>query len=78
MDLEYFKLLDTLTIARSRKHIEKYYNVAEIGKFPTRLKPINECPEIDTLGEFPPIGEVNKMINRLTLGLYAPLRYVRP
>ena len=78
MDLEYFKLLDTLTIARSRKHIEKYYNTAEIGKFPTRLKPINECPEIDTLGEFPPIGEVNKMINRLTLGLYAPLRYVRP
>ena len=78
MDLEYFKLLDTLTIARSRKHIEKYYNVAEIGKFPTRLKPINECPSIDTLGEFPPIGEVNKMINRLTLGLYAPLRYVRP
>ena len=78
MDLEYFKLLDTLTIARSRKHIEKYYNVAEIGKFPTRLKPINESPSIDTLGEFPPIGEVNKMINRLTLGLYAPLRYVRP
>ena len=78
MDLEYFKLLDTLTIARSRKHIEKYYNVAEIGRFPTRLKPINECPEIDTLGEFPPIGEVNKMINRLTLGLYAPLRYVCP
>lgn len=77
MDLEYFKLLDTLTIARSRKHIEKYYNVAEIGRFPTRLKPINEYPEIDTLGEFPPIGEVNKMINRLTLGLYAPIRYVR-
>ena len=78
MDLDYFKLLDTLTIARSRKHIEKYYNIAEIGRFPTRLKPINEYTEIDTLGEFPPIGEVNKMIRRLTLALYAPLRYVRP
>ena len=78
MDLDYFKLLDTLTIARSRKHIEKYYNIEEIGKFPTRLKPINESPSIDTLGEFPPIGEVNKMIRRLTLGLYAPLRYVLP
>ena len=77
MELDYFKLLDTLTIARSRKHIEKYYNIEEIGRFPTRLKPINECPEIDTLGEFPPIGEVNKMIGRLTLGLYAPLGYVR-
>ncbi len=78
MDLDYFKLLDTLTIARSRKHIEKYYNISEIGRFPTRLKPINESPSIDTLGEFPPIGEVNKMIRRLTLGLYAPLRYVLP
>ena len=78
MDLDYFKLLDTLTIARSRKHIEKYYNISEIGKFPTRLRPINESPSIDTLGEFPPIGEVNKMIRRLTLGLYAPLRYVLP
>ncbi len=78
MDLDYFKLLDTLTIARSRKHIEKYYNISEIGKFPTRLKPINESPSIDTSGEFPPIGEVNKMIRRLTLGLYAPLRYVLP
>ena len=78
MDLDYFKLLDTLTIARSRKHIEKYYNIEEIGRFPTRLKPINESPSIDTLGEFPPIGEVNKMIRRLTLGLYAPLRYVLP
>ena len=78
MELDYFKLLDSLTIARSRKHIEKYYNIEEIGRFPTRLKPINECAEIDTLGEFPPIGEVNKIIRRLTLGLYAPLRYVRP
>lgn len=77
MDLDYFKLLDTLTIARSRRHIEKYYNIAEIGRFPSRLKPINECPKIDTLGEFPPISEVNKMILRLTLGLYAPLGYVR-
>ena len=41
MDLEYFKLLDTLTIARSRKHIEKYYNVHEIGKFPERMIPKN-------------------------------------
>jgi len=39
MDLEYFKLLDTLTIARSRKHIEKYYNLDEVGKFPVRLPP---------------------------------------
>ena len=76
MDIDYFKLLDTLTIARSRKHIEKYYDINEVGKFPTRLKPINEYPGIDSQGEFPPIGDVNRLIQRLTLAIYAPLRYV--
>ncbi|MEG2072662.1 MAG: helicase-related protein [Oscillospiraceae bacterium] len=78
MSLDYFKLLDTLTIARSRKHIEKYYDAAEIGRFPTRLPPRNEYSGIDTEGEFPPIEEVNNLIRKLTLGIYSPLRYVLP
>jgi hypothetical protein len=41
MNSDYFKLLDTVTIARSRKHIEKYYNIKEIGKFPERQLPLN-------------------------------------
>jgi hypothetical protein len=76
MDIDYFKLLDTITIARSRKHIEKYYNLDEIGKFPTRLIPINKYPEIDTKSEFPPIGQVNRSIKKLNLGVYSPLSYV--
>lgn len=78
MNTDYFKLLDTVTIARSRKHIEKYYNVAEIGKFPTRLKPINKKPDIDELGEFPKLEYVNKMIKNLNLATYSPLKYVLP
>ena len=78
MDMDYFRLLDTLTIARSRKHIEKYYDTKEIGEFPKRLPPVNEYPGIDRAGEFPPIGRVNRMILQLTLALYAPLRYVLP
>ena len=78
MDVDYFKLLDTVTIARSRKHIEKYYNIDEIGKFPQRLAPINKYTEIDALAEFPPIGQVNRMIKRLSLSIYSPLRYVLP
>jgi len=78
MDLDYFKLLDTVTIARSRKHIEKYYNLAEIGKFPTRLTPVNKYPAIDTLDEFPPISYINKLIKKLTLCVYSPLLYVLP
>jgi len=77
MDLDYFKLLDTVTIARSRRHIEKYYNLDEIGKFPERLPPQNRYSEIDTLKEFPAIGEVNKQIKKLTLCVYSPLAYVR-
>ena len=77
MDMSYFKLLDTLTIARSRKHIEKYYNIEEIGSFPKRLPPRNVYSRIDTGEEFPPIGEVNLLIKKLTLCVYSPLAYVR-
>ena len=78
MDGDYFKLLDTITIARSRKHIEKYYNMDEIGRFPKRLTPINKYPEIDVMGEFPPISKINKLINRLSLCVYSPLGYLLP
>jgi SNF2 family DNA or RNA helicase len=77
MSFDYFKLLDILTIARSRKHIEKYYDIAEIGKFPERLKPINIKEDIDLEGKFPPLSEINKTIRRLNLSAYSPLKYVK-
>ena len=78
LGFDYFTLLDHLTIARSRKHIEKYYGTAETGKFPTRLKPINIKPDVDRAGEFRSIREINDEIRRLNLAAYAPLRYVLP
>ena len=78
LGFDYFKLLDMLTIARSRKHIEKYYGTAETGKFPERLKPINIKPDVDLSGEFSSIRKINNEIRRLTLAAYAPLRYVLP
>ena len=78
MNFDYFKLLDLLTIARSRKHIQKYYGLKEVGKFPERRKPINVKEDIDTKGEFPPLKEVNRTIQRLHLAAYAPLKYVLP
>ncbi len=78
LGFDYFKLLDLLTIARSRKHIEKYYGTAETGRFPDRLKPINFKPNVDRSGEFCSIREINNEIRRLTLAAYAPLRYVLP
>jgi Asp-tRNA(Asn)/Glu-tRNA(Gln) amidotransferase C subunit len=78
LGFDYFKLLDLLTIARSRKHIEKYYGTDETGRFPERLKPINIKPDVDIAGEFRSIREINDEIRRLTLAAYAPLRYVLP
>jgi len=78
LGFDYFKLLDLLTIARSRKHVEKYYGINEMGRFPERLKPINIKPDVDLAGEFPPVGRINNEIRRLTLAAYAPLRYVLP
>ena len=77
MNFDYFKLLDLITIARSRKHIEKYYNIAEIGAFPERLKPLNIKADIDREDQFPPLKEINRTIRRLHLSAYAPLKYVR-
>ena len=77
MNFDYFKLLDLMTIARSRKHIEKYYDAREIGKFPERLRPQNIKSDIDVIGQFPPLKDVNMTIKKLNLAAYAPLEYVR-
>ncbi|XKH60743.1 DEAD/DEAH box helicase family protein [Halomonas sediminis] len=77
MNFDYFKLLDVVTIARSRKHVEKYYGTADIGRFPTRLPPKNIYADIDATGEFPALKEVNKTIRRLSLAGYSPLKFVR-
>ena len=78
LGFDYFTLLDLLTIARSRKHIEKYYGTAETGRFPDRLKPINIKADVDVAGQFRSIREINNEIRRLNLASYAPLRYVLP
>jgi hypothetical protein len=78
LGFDYFTLLDLLTIARSRKHVEKYYGLAETGRFPERLKPINIKADVDLSGAFPAIRDINLEIRRLKLASYAPLRYVLP
>lgn len=78
LGFDYFTLLDHLTIARSRRHIEKYYGTAETGKFPGRLPPINIKADVDLAGQFRAIKDINLEIRRLNLASYAPLRYVLP
>lgn len=78
MNFDYFQLLDLLTIARSRKHIAKYYNLDDVGNFPERRAPINIKEDIDTEDHFPPLRDVNRTIQRLHLASYAPLKYILP
>lgn len=78
LGFDYFTLLDHLTIARSRRHVEKYYGTSETGRFPDRLPPINIKADVDLAGAFPAIRDINLEIRRLTLASYAPLRYVLP
>ncbi|MEW9078238.1 helicase-related protein [Terrisporobacter glycolicus] len=78
LNWEYFKLLDSLTIARSRKHIEKYYNVTDIGEFSKRLEPINIKEDVDIKEEFPSLKSINADILRLNLAVYSPMKYILP
>ena len=75
----FFKLLDELTIARSRKHIQRYYkaSIAALGGFPERKKPITIFPDIDTKGRFLSYDKLNDEINGYKLSLFAPSRYVK-
>jgi superfamily II DNA or RNA helicase len=78
LDGSYFKILDLLTIARSRKHIQKYYDTQDIGKFPERQRPVNKYSDFDINGTFPAMDKVNNELNALNLKFYSPLSYVRP
>ncbi|MCG2710849.1 MAG: phospholipase D-like domain-containing protein [Candidatus Omnitrophica bacterium] len=78
LDSAFFKLLDELTIARSRKHINSFYNIAAIGKFPNRNKPQSIYPEIDLENRFPSYDNLNKQILKYKLSVFNPSAYIKP
>ena len=78
LDYNFFNLLNTVTIARSRKQIQTYYDTKDIGEFPTRLKPISVKSDIDINNKFPALSVVNGMIAKLHLSIYSPMLYVLP
>ena len=76
LDFDFFEVLDSVTIARSRKHIEKYYNIEEIGRFPERLKPISLRPELTDLSNAINYNEIYLMLMNLNLAVYIPTDYL--
>lgn len=79
LDFDFFEVLDSVTIARSRKHIEKYYDMEEIGKFPTRLLPINKSPSLTNDNNIQvSYEEIFKALDKLNLSIYTPSKYIFP
>lgn len=78
LDFDFFELLDSVTIARSRKHIEKYYNTAEIGKFPERKKPISLRPQLTDLDSAINYNQIYELLMMLSLCIYTPSNYIFP
>ena len=76
LDSGFFKLLDELTIARSRKHIKDFYHEASATKFPKRLKPISLYPSIDLKNRFPSYDSLNQQIMAYKLSIFNPSAYV--
>ncbi len=80
LDFDFFRLLDAVTIARSRKHIERYYDTTDIGRFPERLKPISKRPPLTDLAanRTATFSDVAQMLDCLNLSVYAPSFYIQP
>lgn len=78
LDIDFSILLDNVTIARSRKHITKYYDISEIGEFPTRRKPISYYCDIAKKEDVLGYNDIFETLMSLTMGVYAPMSYVLP
>ena len=78
LDFDFFEVLDSVTIARSRKHIEKYYNMGEIGSFPERLKPISLRPRLSDLENAINYKEIYEQLMKLNLAVYIPTDFIFP
>jgi hypothetical protein len=78
LDFDFFELLDSVTIARSRRHITTFYDIKEIGEFPKRRKPLSfRCPltmRTDVIG----FNEIFVQLTALKLGVYTPVTYILP
>ena len=79
LDFDFFEVLDSVTIARSRKHIQKFYDTKDIGVFPTRLKPISYRCRLTSLNDVDQLNDVlAKLLRSLRLSVYMPTNYIFP
>lgn len=78
LDFDFFEVLDSVTIARSRKHIQKFYDTSAIGTFPQRLKPISLQPNLTDIKSAINYNEIFDQLMQLSLTIYTPSHYIQP
>ena len=76
LSFDFFEVLDSVTIARSRKHIEQYYDTADIGQFPTRLTPLLRRPDLTDLNTAINYNEIYEIVSKLNLAIYTPSDFI--
>ena len=77
-DFDFFEVLDSVTIARSRKHIEKYYDTSDVGRFPTRLQPVSHSPKLTNLKNAISYNQIFEQLMQLSLTIYTPSLFIQP
>ena len=78
LDFDFFEVLDCVTIARSRKHVQKYYDTTDIGSFPVRLPPLSKTPPLTDLVDVIGYNEIFEQLMLMTLSIYTPSHYILP
>lgn len=76
LDFDFFEVLDSVTIARSRKHVQKYYDTSDIGTFPKRLKPMSFAPKLTDLQSAITYNQIFEQLMSLRLTIYMPTHYI--
>jgi SNF2 family DNA or RNA helicase len=78
LDFDFFELLDSVTIARSRKHIQTFYDTKDIGPFPERRKPLSFHSPLTQRTDVMSFNEIFEQLSLLRLAVYAPISYILP
>lgn len=78
LDFDFFELLDSVTIARSRKQIQSFYDMNAIGAFPKRLAPKSVSPCLTDLIGAADYDEIFESLLDLHLSVYTPSHYILP
>lgn len=78
LEFDFFEMLDSVTIARSRKHIQTFYDTSDIGHFPERRKPLSFHSPLTARRDVYNFNEIFEQLSLLKLSVYAPISYILP